>query len=802
MKKTLLRVLFLFIILNMVFSGYTYASGVSTDKEIDIATSSKILFANENTQQNMVTELVKERTLFSKKYLLENGDYREEYSLVPIHYEDGKGNYMDIDTQLIENLALPTEEMNPSKDSLHTYHKYSEMRKQGKKTKLQLESEASYSAYNVPFDINISKDISKGYSIGKEDEKITFIPIDANSSTGTVINSKKNKMLFRNVWKSTDLELEITNLGIKENIVLKDEQAPRSFKFSINKNKENSENLLMLPSYLFDKNNIYREVKTNTINEENGVSTLEILFDDTGLTYPITIDPTTTILPIRAIYVDQEFPDTGFSFNSVMKVSSSSYSKISYLQYDLQPSLLNTEVKVSSATLQLYAKSISNNNGVVPRIQATQFYDNPLTNGSWTYNKKPGSMYSRGNSSNIVSIQSQGFYNFDVTPMFESIKVKESGNVVMSLNEISSSGSSSIIEFVTPWSSDPNKFPKLTVTYGTPQPVITNTNVTKNEDGTILVSWGVSEVPGSSQTKFEMILLKYYSESQMFMEIDRVNNTSILKQYLWKTISGGDYRFAIRTYNGTAWSEWGFTESIKMQKGTRYIYDAANRLKYIIDNIGGKTTFIYDNQGNLLKENFIPGINGGKLIADGDPIEWVDRKNCFMDYVDDFFNVEEEKEPERDISSVYYDVDGEYLYIMIGLGRTKDNEILNPHSNDNDNYFVYLPANNSGNSYSRNRTPLNYEVSYEIASWHNDDVTVHTFDKSTYSWKWNWTGSYIYDGLKSVKVIEENIYYDIYTSAILEMRIPLSYIPGADIRKMIVVAGSDKYDMDIAYNNN
>ncbi|MNO81108.1 tRNA(Glu)-specific nuclease WapA precursor [compost metagenome] len=792
MNKRFLIVISLLVFFSLVFDNPIYAIEEGGVKEKNTTIDNINLFAPSKV------EVIDERTLWSKKYLLENGDYQEEISLVPIHYEDEQGKFQDIDTQLIENLNIPLE-VKPSKDSINTYLKYSEMKKKGKKNTQQFEIEESYSAYNVPYDINISKNIKNGYSIGKENEKITFIPIGAKSSMGKVTANSNNKIFFSDVWKNSDVELEVTNMGIKENIILKDRKAPKSFKFSIIKNRDNITKLDMLPSYLIDNNNTYRDIKTTIIEGENGVDILEISIDDTGLEYPITIDPTTTILPMRAIYVDSDYPNTGFSFNSTMKVQA--YSKMSYLQFDLPALLKNKEI--TSATLQLYAHSITkpNNDQRSPEVESTQIYRNLLEKVSWTYNQRPNdSWYFSGGSSDYATISSPGFYNFDIKFMLEKAKALGNEHVLMMMTTTSSS----LIEFTTPYTSDINKFPKLIVTYGIPSPRISNVEANMSNSYEVEINWNVSEVPGSSQTKFEVALLKKMKNSS-YMEVDRANQVSTSMNYIWSFLPGGGaYKFAIRTYNGEVWSEWGISNAIILEKGDKYVYDSLNRLINIIGENGTNTTYVYDVNGNLLSRSKIQGLGlePNKLIADGNPIEWANKGKAFEDDYNDFHNTYiENPEPERDIRSVYYETDSDYLYIMIELGGVKDYEVLTPHGYDNDNYFIYLPANNQGITRTRNGSTLPNAVSYEIGSWHNDDVTVHTYDNANRSWKWSWTGTHSNDGLKSVKVqIGENP-VQIVTSAILEMRIPLSYIPEADYSKMVVVAGSDKYDMDLAYVN-
>jgi YD repeat-containing protein len=742
-------------------------------------------------------ELIAERTLFSKKYLQVDGQIREEFSLVPMHYQDNEDQYQDVNTKITSSTVVSSLKVKPSKD---TYLKYNNFRKSvnstvNKTTKTNPEK-LSYSAYQVPFDSDIPMDIISGYSIGKDQEKITIIPLNAKSSIGVM--EADNKIRYKDVWKNVDLELEITNIGIKENIIIKNKNAPKTFKFKIQKSSDNLKNLLILPSYLIDSKDTYRSIETK--EENNGDITVS--YDDKGLSYPITIDPTTTILPVWAYYVDARYPDQSFSFEQSMKVGYEYGQKISYLQYHLPESF--RDVTINSAKLQLYANF---KYGSDTNINVSSYKVEPPINGGigLTYNSRPQeNRLVRGEVVNISKIAQ--YYTFDVTPIVHAT-LSTKLNVQIGLYGDSTGGmygrNSGIVQFATPWNRDQDYYPKLIMTYNnSATPIITGSSTTVNIDGSVRMDWNVQEVSGRTQSKFEIAKLPLVSNSSTFYEADRVSISSPLKTYLFSTVSSGVYRFAIRSFNGLDWSEWYYTEKVTVPVSNKYVVDSANRLKKIENNDGEVVGFTYDRNGNLLNKSVVNSTNIKKFIADGNPMEWAyNNINVITDNYDDFFNTSlETKEPERDIRSVYYKTDDSYLYVMLELGRTKDYEILYPHGYDNDNYFIYLTSDKPGVSATRNKTYLKRAVSYEIASWHNDNITVHSYNPSTNSWKWDWTGSFTYDGIKSVKVIKEETTFGVFTSAILEMRIPLVYIPNVDLNNMIIVAGSDKYDMDMASN--
>lgn len=727
-------------------------------------------------------ELLEERTLFSKRFLQSDGKIREDFSLVPVHYLDETGKYQDINTKLTQNSKVNTLPQTVSKDThlkklqLVNSANYS-LNSMGKNRSLNA---SSFTAFQVPFSLDIPNDISMGYSIGKDAESITITPLGAASSFGAL--EKESAIVYKDVWHDSDIELVVTNIGVKENIILHSKEAPDTFKFEIQQSSSNLKNLIMMPSYLYDSNKTYREIETKLKDNE-----LTISYDDTGLVYPITIDPTTTILPVRALFVDPYNDNQSYTWYPVMKVGrvSQYYQYFSYLRFELSDSI--REAQINSASLQLYAPSMTDSTSRV----SIYALSSSLPTDSVTYNSRPAFNNSIMGSSIDITAANQ-FYTFDVTSIVKNDLLTKS-SVSMGLS------GSGRMEFTTPWSNDPTNYPKLSIVYNdTASPTVAEAKATVEDESSVRLNWTVNEVNGFTQTQYEAVKFSYLENSNTYFEDSKVSGTSSKYAY-FNNLSSGGYRFAVRSYNGSTWSEWSYTSYVKIERKNQY--DASNRLKLMEHPDGPIVEFTYDNNGNMVKKIPVSTTTVKKSIADGNPIEWTYNRNTYIaDNRKDFINTGlDTQEPERDIQGVYYNTDSTYLYVMIELGRTKEHDLLNPHGYDNDNYFIYLSSPQVGSNFTRNNTPLPREVSFEIGSWHNNDVTVHSYDPATNLWKWKWSGDYSNDGYQSVKVLKENTTFDVYTSAILELRIPLKNLPDVDLSSMIVVAGSDKYDMDIAY---
>lgn len=810
-RKTALLFLSFIVALSLILPGalpeafqHAYANSTDAVKASPVRTDRQDIVV-EGEEKLIVQELIENRTTFSKDYEMNDGSISKEISLVPMHYEDANGDFQEIDTSLVHQSELSLAKVTPSIDANSYVEAIVQENKRSnmKNSKLNAasKSKSSFLAPEVPFYSNIPADFSQGYSIEKEGERFTFIPLQANQAIGAVDSKEKNKIVYTNVWKDTDVELIVTEYGIKENIILHSSDAPAQFEF-IYKNETASDSsdeskLHLLPSWLIDANGTTRDVESKFITR--GADTIiQVKWDNKGLVYPITIDPTSTITPNLTLFVDRLQPTKSFTFDPIMKAGGPTQQYISYFRFLLKD-IFPEGTTFNSAKVHLFmdkVEKVSGSSEIYNYIALAQT-DRELSPGA-TYNDRP-STNNNYPKSNFVAMAPQTYAVFDVTNAVKDSHSKKMNYVSLMTVTPYSGVTTNIIEFLTPWQSDKSKTLKIVINYGSSNsaPQVSFTSVVKNDDNSVSLNWQLNNSPLQEQVKYEIFPLKGTWQTDGIISVQ-----SNEKSYRTQRLGAGDWSFAVRSFNGTVWSEWSFTNYISIiNPKSEYIYNQSNQLIKISHYDGVTTNFTYDKNGNLTKRNNM-GTSSTAMIPDGNPVEWISRSgvSSFTDGYNDFiYNVTSEKEPERDIRSVYYYKDANFLYVMLELGRISNYPLLLPHGYDNDNYFIYLPTSSSANpkaTYSRNGTALGIDAKYEIASWHPDDVTVHHINDN--GWAWKWTGGYEFDGLSSKYQV---LYQDatrLTTSAILELKVPLSQIPDANLTKMVVIAASDSKDVDIA----
>jgi len=261
-------------------------------------------------------ELPELRTENSKTFKTNQpGVYVQRVSNEQMHYESEDGRFYEIATDLTdENAADAVKDKDVSRNSaqqLRALKKNIAANKKSGKASVQ-ESSGSYYAFHVPFQVALPKNIAAGYSIGKGSDELTFLPQNAKPSKGKKDSAKPGTMLYENVWESTHIRLSVTAAGVKEDIVLLNAKAPNSFTFEVKGKLDNelkAGDLTLLPAWLEDSSGQKRDVKT--IKRTAGNQTyLDLTWDDTGLVYPVTIDPSVNSQKTNAYYTCSNAPNT------------------------------------------------------------------------------------------------------------------------------------------------------------------------------------------------------------------------------------------------------------------------------------------------------------------------------------------------------------------------------------------------------------------------------------------------------------------------------------------------------------
>ncbi|MFD2671457.1 DNRLRE domain-containing protein [Marinicrinis sediminis] len=799
--KRMFAVVFCCIILIYSTTLIGFSETINSESVISDDSIKELNIDEKRERKNKPTkrvELVEERTLFSKNYLLEDGTYLAEVSLTPIHFEALDGTWHEINTKIINQENLQSLDIKQSKSMTERIEKEKEIfNSVDKRIKNQSKiKDKMFVVPQVPFDVQINENITKGYTISVENEKLSFYPVNANDSIGVVDSVYNNQIYYRDVWEHTDLELVVTNEGIKENLILRDESAPNSFSFAVN-GMEESKSLNLLPSWLVDSSGEYREVRHNIVTK-NKKAIIELSWNDEGLIYPITIDPSTTIHPYIAIYVDESNPSSTFSWPSKVKVGKKYYRnyngpiyhyEYSYFRFPLTS--LPKADDIISASMSLYAEEPvkQSSSGFMDVIG---YHLTEEVQPSTSFGSRPG--FTTENPSSIVRVTQAGTYNFNVTNMTKKAK-SESGSLNIGLYTYANSNLESV-QFYTSFHGDSSKKSKLLVSYQAPpaKPIVSRFDVNKQDISSFGLGWDIFDESGRSQTKYQIYGLKKINKySENYVQQFYYQGYTSQNSHVFENLGYGDWRFMIRLYNGVEWTDWEISEEIKILKENYYEYNVVNQLTEIVSTNGTKMIFTYDQNGNL-KNKIRSGISVDRIVPEGRISEWYSRNNHREDEYNDFLS-SDVKEPERDIRSFNYDVDQEFLYVMIELGRIENYPTLYPHGYNNDNYFIYIPSKDiAGTNQSRNGTALGLNAGFEIASWNENNTTVHQYNNNSNEWNWSWTGDYEFDGISSSLSI--NNHNRQTTSAVLEMKIPLSYLPSALFDEMVILSASDHKDAD------
>lgn len=236
-------------------------------------------------------EIINLRTSNSKHFRQADGSITAVISLEDVHYEDQYGNFQEINTQLVDESEFGALQLPISKEVAKDHEAISKLNRQMKIDT----AHSGFRTLQTPFDASVPKHFDKGYSIGKGDNKLSFIPVGANPARGELL-PENHAIVYRNVWPSTDVKLTVKAAGIKEDLILKDEGAPRIFSFKVEgtlADNWSSGELQILPAYLIDAQGVQRDV-VQEIRRNGSETFIDLKPNTDGLSYPIIVDPTVT----------------------------------------------------------------------------------------------------------------------------------------------------------------------------------------------------------------------------------------------------------------------------------------------------------------------------------------------------------------------------------------------------------------------------------------------------------------------------------------------------------------------------
>lgn len=243
--------------------------------------------------KQIIREATEKRTSNSKHYLLADGSYQAVISFGDQHYLDEEGKWQEIKTDLIDESNLGKIRGKRSKESARAINEM-KMNNLMKKNKIE---DTGYSVIFNSFYAKLPKTYSTGYSISKNNDLVTFIPMETETVTGTVYS--KDSLLYKNAWPNVDAILAVTEQGIKETLILKNEAARSTFSFEVQGNLTDAlstDSFMLEPAWLMDAKGERRDVN-QTLRRDGSKTYLDLTANTDGLQYPILVDPTITLIP-------------------------------------------------------------------------------------------------------------------------------------------------------------------------------------------------------------------------------------------------------------------------------------------------------------------------------------------------------------------------------------------------------------------------------------------------------------------------------------------------------------------------
>lgn len=362
------------------------------------------------TQSFKVGEMLNKRTKNTKTWMNFDGSYTTEIHSGVVHFDDGLNNLHNINTSLFDEADADTYEGPTSRHGKnmmrHEKEKVKDKKKQGKMNR----DDFDYQVPTLPFSCQIPKNIKKGYSIGKNDEFVRFIPHGVSPSKGFVNRGKSNEIQYQDAWNDTDIILEVTDRGIKETMILKTDRAPFKFSFEVDGHIEDDltmGNMKLEPAWLIDAIGEKRDV-SQTIRREGEQTFIDLVADVTGLVYPIEIDPTVTLV-ITSVLSDGYVGSANMGY-SMTSADMNMWNAISGGQLQNRDGLVKFDLssipsgsQVTSASMTLNQSYYYNTKGagyrIVTNIASVNITDS-ATSGTH-YGKRTG-------SNNVTTITSTG----------------------------------------------------------------------------------------------------------------------------------------------------------------------------------------------------------------------------------------------------------------------------------------------------------------------------------------------------------------------------------------------------------
>lgn len=521
------------------------------------------------TQNFKVGEMLNKRTLNSKTWINFDGSYTTEIYNIPVHYEDENGNLHNINTDLYDEADLDQVDFPVAKEGTEEFRIMKTACSNMKKKNILDRDTLDYQGLKVPFDCRIPKNFKRGYTIGKGQHKLRFIPVGASPSKGYIEKDKKNCVHYQDVWNDTDVCLEVMPNGVKETIILKSDRAPFSFSFEVDGPLEDdltAGRMRLQPAWLQDANGEKRDV-SQTLRREGDKTFIDLVADVTGLAYPIEIDPTIILDHTKVLISGYVYPNgasiNGSHFSVYSLLSGGNYIEHGgLLKFDYSSIPNGAYIIDAKLTLTCYDYNSNLNVDDSIFVNPSSADITPSSTYETNYNKFYGSIsdntvVSSGTGPKVVNVTNSLIAQItDGYPKYGFyLRIAQADGMV--------DGDYVGMDFYSQHSEDG---PKLTVTYNMPPtaPTVTSPNGGETWNAQHTITWNPATDPEESQSSLRYHIQLTTDNGQTWKDIVALTAAGETS-YTYDFTNEQETSLAkirIRAYDGYSYGPWDESDGV------------------------------------------------------------------------------------------------------------------------------------------------------------------------------------------------------------------------------------------------
>ncbi|MFC4104266.1 DNRLRE domain-containing protein [Paenibacillus xanthanilyticus] len=551
-----------------------------------------------------------------KHYEMGDGSRLAEVFLNEVHYEDETGKLEDIDTRLYDTYQLDQVQVPLPKSKANKFNKLKNQIKSQKQNKTLDVSTTAYTPLQVPYDADIPKKIANGYQLTYGQNSFVFKPVSASPKAIAKITG--DKAYYENVWANTDLELIVMPDGIKENIILKNDKAPNSFSFEVQGPLSDSlftDDIQIWPAWLEDAKGEKRDVAL-IIRTANKRTYLDLSWDDSGLAYPVIIDPTISFNAKDAFYVDSRYPNNYPDGYFDLRAAYGRYGSVqeTFMRFYFPELPLGSSVISSTLSMYLYDATVHTG---IPGAKSASINVRPQSFELWsTYPSRGGTPFtwtSRptvtsdfvGSDAIILNTAKNQTFEWDITSyasLINNQRSKYGTTMPIALLSTGSYGAYLIdARFASNSTTIANQRPKISVQYTVPSSIPT-IKLLSHTDGQkaatkLRFSWAFAEDPNK---KAQHVHIRGTRNNWQTTEYEQYAYDINRNTFTTGILPTGKWQFSIRVYYGSSYSDWVTVKNIEVADITHYAYDANNQVDYVVSK-GKVYKYYYDLNGNLVR---------------------------------------------------------------------------------------------------------------------------------------------------------------------------------------------------------